>query len=137
MFICISAAETVLRNHLTGTISKTRFSRKIVTKINIPFKKQNIVGTKMHITPQSLLKKQKKSRRLDSGIPSKWHLSEIIPCRKVDSVCIVCLVIKINAPTVQILNTQLHIICYIIKEVRCKILALSISSRVSLGKALA
>ena len=60
MFICISAAETVLRNHLTGTISKTRFSRKIVTKINIPFKKQNIVGTKMHITPQSLLKKQKK-----------------------------------------------------------------------------
>ena len=59
--------------------------------------------------------------------------SEIIPCRKVYSVGVVGLVIEIHSPTMQVLDTKLHIVGDIVEEVSCDILSLTVSTGIRLG----
>lgn len=66
-----------------------------------------------------------------------FEASEIIACREIYSVCIICLVIEIGSPAMQILYTQLHIIGNVIEEVCREILSPAIAFRVQIGIALA
>ncbi len=135
---------TVQNSHIIITATLQNYY-EFVTKINIHFKKQNIravyflpmftlcsnKGLRMHykrLHPLRLIKKRRSVKAHPVSYSASTGLSEIVSCRKVHTVGIESFVIKVHAPSVQVFDTKLHIVGYIIEDVGRKILPLTVSS---------